>query len=97
MDETRLADKTYNWGYDPKNYNVPEGSYSTDPANPMTRIREFKEMVKSLHRNGMRVVLDVVYNPRPRSTVRTSTLPSPATFYRQNADGFLLGRLGLRQ
>lgn len=62
VDEARLNDKTYNWGYDPKNYNVPEGSYSTDPADPAARIREFKQMVQSLHRNGMRIVLDVVYN-----------------------------------
>ena len=59
VDEARLNDKTYNWGYDPKNYNVPEGSYSTDPADPAARIREFKQMVQSLHRNGMRIVLDL--------------------------------------
>ena len=62
VDETRLDENRYNWGYDPKNYNVPDGSYSTDPANPVVRIREFKEMVKSLHQNGFRIVLDVVYN-----------------------------------
>ena len=52
----------YNWGYDPVNYNVPEGSYSTDPYTPETRIREFKEMVMALHSAGIRVILDVVYN-----------------------------------
>lgn len=52
----------YNWGYDPQHYNVPEGSYSTDPANPVTRIREFKEMVQALHRRGISVIMDVVYN-----------------------------------
>lgn len=87
VDETRLADKTYNWGYDPKNYNVPEGSYSTDPANPVTRIREFKEMVKSLHRNGMRVVLDVVYNHTASVDRSNFNLTVPGYFYRQNADG----------
>ena len=51
-----------NWGYDPKNYNVPEGSYSTDPYNPVCRIKEFREMVQGIHKNGMRVVLDMVYN-----------------------------------
>lgn len=53
---------TYNWGYDPVNYNVPEGSYSTDAKNPVTRIREFKQMVMALHKAGIRVVMDVVYN-----------------------------------
>jgi pullulanase len=52
----------YNWGYDPQHYNVPEGSYSTDPANPLTRIREFKEMVQALHSRGISVIMDVVYN-----------------------------------
>ena len=52
----------YNWGYDPVNYNVPEGSYSTDPYEPDVRIREFKQMVQALHKAGIRVILDVVYN-----------------------------------
>lgn len=52
----------YNWGYDPKNYNVPEGSYATDPANPESRILEMKEMINGLHKAGIRVVMDVVYN-----------------------------------
>ncbi|MEK4330131.1 type I pullulanase [Paenibacillus sp. FSL R7-0312] len=52
----------YNWGYDPQHYNVPEGSYSTDPASPPTRIREFKEMVQALHSRGISVIMDVVYN-----------------------------------
>jgi pullulanase len=62
VDETRLEDNKYNWGYDPVNYNVPEGSYSTDPYKPEVRIREFKEMVQALHKAGIRVILDVVYN-----------------------------------
>jgi len=62
VDETRLADNKYNWGYDPVNYNVPEGGYSTDPYTPETRIREFKQMVQALHQAGIRVILDVVYN-----------------------------------
>ena len=62
VDETRLADNKYNWGYDPVNYNVPEGGYSTDPYKPEVRIREFKEMVKALHDAGISVILDVVYN-----------------------------------
>ena len=52
----------YNWGYDPVNYNVPEGSYSTNPYDPACRIREFKQMVQALHKAGIRVILDVVYN-----------------------------------
>ena len=62
VDETRLDQPQYNWGYDPVNYNVPEGSYSTNPYDPSCRIREFKQMVQALHRAGIRVILDVVYN-----------------------------------
>ena len=62
VDETRLDTPQYNWGYDPVNYNVPEGSYSTDPYKPEVRIREFKQMVQALHKAGIRVILDVVYN-----------------------------------
>ena len=62
VDETRLSEPQYNWGYDPVNYNVPEGSYSTDPYQPAVRIREFKQMVQALHKAGIRVILDVVYN-----------------------------------
>ena len=62
VDETRLHEPQYNWGYDPVNYNVPEGGYSTDPADPVARIREFKQMVQALHKAGIRVILDVVYN-----------------------------------
>ena len=62
IDETRLDQAQYNWGYDPVNYNVPEGSYSTDPYDPLCRIREFKQMVQALHKAGIAVILDVVYN-----------------------------------
>jgi len=62
VDETRLNEPQYNWGYDPVNYNVPEGSYSTDPYDPLCRIREFKQMVQALHKAGIAVILDVVYN-----------------------------------
>ena len=87
VDETRLDENHYNWGYDPKNYNVPDGSYSTDPANPVVRIREFKEMVKSLHQNGFRIVLDVVYNHTASTDHSNFDLTVPGYFYRQNADG----------
>ena len=62
VDETRLEDNVFNWGYDPVNYNVPEGSYSTDPYNGEVRVKEFKQMVKGLHDNGISVIMDVVYN-----------------------------------
>jgi len=62
VDETKLNVPQYNWGYDPVNYNVPEGSYSTNPYEPTTRIQEFKQMVQALHKAGIRVILDVVYN-----------------------------------
>ena len=62
VDETRLDEPQYNWGYDPQNYNVPDGSYSTDPYNPTVRIKEFKQMVQALHKAGIRVIMDVVYN-----------------------------------
>lgn len=87
VDETKLNENRYNWGYDPKNYNVPDGSYSTDPANPVVRIREFKEMVKSLHQNGFRIVLDVVYNHTASTDHSNFDLTVPGYFYRQNADG----------
>ena len=62
IDETKLGENKYNWGYDPLNYNVPEGSYSTNPYDPACRIKEFKQMVQSLHQSGIRVIMDVVYN-----------------------------------
>ena len=62
VDETTLSENKYNWGYDPMNYNVPDGSYSTNPYSPEVRIREFKQMVQALHKAGIRVILDVVYN-----------------------------------
>ena len=62
VDETQLQNPQFNWGYDPKNFNLPEGSYSTDPFHGEVRIKEFKQMVKALHDNGIRVIMDVVYN-----------------------------------
>ena len=60
VDETKLNKPQFNWGYDPKNYNVPEGSYATDPYSPVTRIKEFKKMVQTLHQAGIRVIFDAV-------------------------------------
>lgn len=62
VDETRLDLEQYNWGYDPKNYNVPDGSFSSNPYDGAVRINEFKQMVQSLHNAGIGVVMDVVYN-----------------------------------
>ena len=87
VDETRLDEDQFNWGYDPKNYNVPEGSYSTDPYNGEVRIREFKEMVKGLNENGIRVVLDVVYNHTSKSSDSHLNLIVPGYYYRMNPDG----------
>ena len=87
VDETRLDEPQYNWGYDPVNYNVPEGSYSTDPYEPTTRIREFKQMVQALHKAGIKVVLDVVYNHTFNIDGSNFQLTMPDEFFRKNADG----------
>lgn len=87
VDETKLDTPQYNWGYDPKNYNVPEGSYSTDPYNPVTRIKEFKQMVQALHKAGIRVILDVVYNHTFNIDHSNFQLTYPDMFYRKTADG----------
>src|ERR1035437_4116567 len=86
IDETKLNENKYNWGYDPVNYNVPEGSYSTNPYNPVTRIREFKQMVQSLHQSGIRVIMDVVYNHTAAGKTSHLNLLAPNYFYRTNAD-----------
>ena len=87
VDETRLDVPQYNWGYDPVNYNVPEGSYSTDPYDPACRIREFKQMVQALHRAGIRVILDVVYNHTYDIEHSNFQKLWPDYFYRKTADG----------
>ena len=89
VDETRLDENKYNWGYDPLNYNVPEGSYSTDPYRPEVRIREFKQMVQALHKAGIRVVLDVVYNHTFNTAESNFERTVPGYFYRQRPDGTL--------
>lgn len=87
VDETRLDTPQYNWGYDPQNYNVPDGSYSTDPYKPEVRIREFKQMVQSLHKAGIRVIMDVVYNHTFNTDNSSFELTVPGYFYRFNDDG----------
>lgn len=87
VDETKPEDNKYNWGYDPLNYNVPEGSYSTNPYDGNVRIKEFKTMVQALHKQGLRVILDVVYNHTSDTQNSNFNQFAPGYFYRQNADG----------
>lgn len=87
IDETRLDTPQYNWGYDPLNYNVPEGSYATDPYTPETRIREFKEMVMALHKAGIRVIFDAVYNHTMDIEHSNFDRTFPHYYYRYNTDG----------
>lgn len=87
IDETRLDENRYNWGYDPLNYNVPDGSYATDPYRPDVRIREFKQMVQALHKAGIRVILDVVYNHTFNIEGSNFERTAPGYFYRQRPDG----------
>ena len=87
VDETKLDTPQYNWGYDPLNYNVPEGSYSTNPYEPVVRIKEFKQMVRALHKAGIRVILDVVYNHTFNIDGSNFQRTWPDIFYRKTADG----------
>lgn len=86
VDETR-AEAKYNWGYDPLNYNVPEGSYSTNPYDGVTRIKEFKQLVKTFHSNGLRVVMDVVYNHTALTETSNFNQLVPGYYYRQTKEG----------
>ncbi|MCL2670582.1 MAG: type I pullulanase [Clostridiales bacterium] len=86
IDESKLDTDQFNWGYDPKNYNAPDGSYSTDPFNGEVRINEFKQMVQSLHNNGISVVMDVVYN-HTYNTQYCFNKIVPGYFYRINENG----------
>lgn len=87
VDETNLQDNTYNWGYDPQNYNAPEGSYSTNPSDPESRIREMKEMVKALHDAGIGVIMDVVYNHTAENDGSNFELTAPGYYHRHWDDG----------
>ena len=87
IDETKLDQNRYNWGYDPVNYNVPEGGYSTDPADPACRIREAKQMIQALHKAGIRVIMDVVYNHTYDVMGCALGRVVPKYFYRLNEDG----------
>ncbi|WP_239519343.1 type I pullulanase [Bifidobacterium ramosum] len=83
-----------NWGYDPENYNVPEGSYSSDPTDPAARVTELKQMVKGLHKNGLRVVMDVVYNHVYNASEHAFNKTVPGYYFRYDANGNLTNSSG---
>ena len=87
IDEANTTTPQYNWGYDPQNYNVPEGSYSFDAEQPTRRILEFKQMVQTLHKAGIRVILDVVYNHTFDIKGGNFDRTFPMAYYRYTADG----------
>lgn len=87
VDESNLPSNQYNWGYDPQNYNAPEGSYSTNPSDPAVRVKEMKEMVKALHDAGIGVVMDVVYNHTGSNDDSNFSLTAPGYYYRHHPDG----------
>ena len=86
VDETKLDKAQFNWGYDPQNYNAPEGSYSTDPYHGEVRVKEFKQMVQALHSQGLGVIMDVVYNHTADSDSNFNKIV-PNYYYRYNDDG----------
>lgn len=87
VDETKLDEAQYNWGYDPVNYNVPEGSYSTDPYHGEVRVREMKQMIQTLHENNINVIMDVVYNHVYDAESFCFNQLVPKYFSRTNEDG----------
>lgn len=87
VDESKLDKPQFNWGYDPINYNVPEGSYATDPYNGEVRIKEFKEMVKAFHQQDIGVIIDVVYNHTGVSDDSNFNLEVPGYYYRHWDNG----------
>lgn len=88
------ADPTFNWGYDPQNYNVPEGSYSSDPKNPKARITELKQAIASMHGQGLRVNMDVVYNHVYNASSFSQNLIVPGYFFRTDENGNLTNGSG---
>ena len=88
IDESRLDIPQYNWGYDPVNYNIPEGSYSTDPFHGEVRIKEFKQMVQALHENGFGVIMDVVYNHTFNIDDNCFQKCVPDYYYRKTETGY---------
>ena len=82
-----IKDANYNWGYDPINYNIPEGSYSTNPYDGKVRIKEFKQMIKALHSENLSVIMDVVYNHTYKVFLSNFDMTVPYYYYRQKKDG----------
>lgn len=95
IDETQLDKTQYNWGYDPKNYNVPEGSYSTNPFEPKIRIKELKQMIQAIHNTGLRIIMDVVYNHVYDIGKSSFNAFVPGYYFRYNDDGTLSNGSGL--
>jgi len=95
VDETKLNEPQFNWGYDPKNYNVPEGSYSTNPYNPKTRIIELKQMIQTLHDKQLRMVMDVVYNHVYAVSEHSFDKLVPGYYFRYKEDGTLSNGTGV--
>lgn len=91
VDESRPEKKQFNWGYDPKNYNVPEGSYSTDAVHGEVRIKELKKVIKKLHEKGIRVILDVVYNHTAKTEGSIFNCVVPGYYYRNDKDVYANG------
>lgn len=89
VDEKKLDEPQYNWGYDPEHYNCPEGSYSTNPFDGDVRIKEFKDMILNLHKEGLRVVMDVVYNHTYESENSLFNKVVPYYYYREDENGNL--------
>jgi pullulanase len=87
IDETKPDKPQYNWGYDPLNYNTTEGSYSTNPYDGVTRIKEFKQLIKTFHENGLRIIMDVVYNHTMLTDDSYFNQLVPGYYYRQTKDG----------
>ncbi|MBL7857748.1 MAG: type I pullulanase [Cyclobacteriaceae bacterium] len=87
VDESKPEVPQFNWGYDPLNYNVPEGSYATNAKDGVTRIREFKQLIKTFHENGLRIVMDVVYNHTALTQDSYFNQLVPGYYYRQTNDG----------
>ena len=87
LDETQPMDDQYNWGYDPKNYNAPDGSYTSDPYDGRVRITECKQMIQALHSAGIGVIMDVVYNHTYESENSFFNQLVPNYYYRISSDG----------
>jgi pullulanase len=85
---------TFNWGYDPQNYNVPEGSYSSNPKNPKARITELKSAILSMHSLGLRVNMDAVYNHVSNASSFSQNLIVPGYFFRTDDNGSLTNGSG---